>query len=830
MRKLFLLLSALLFLGLTSAITNNPLAYWSFDANSTTTAYDDSMNNINLSSSGNVIWIPSGKIGNGVYLDGTGLYQSIKNISLTGNQTWSVVFWMKNNATDATTTRQAVSMGVPNGNRLEIARGSDNNWTVNTALVTGTTKTKAPNNYNLIVVTYNGSTSKFYVNNTLVNLTTMGANLLDRNVTIGADQAVSAGKWNGTLDEISIWNRELVLADVSDLWNDGNGLSLKSTVILYNPFNSTTSINRSIMFNATLDAMTLRLLNITNATFYLWNSTGIFNTTFTTLSGSTLNNTIFNISNFIVGNYQWNVYGCFSNATSSLCTFSNNNNSFNWGYQFNNHTFNNPVAEISGQAFILNLSLPSGLSSSTATLYYNNTAYSSSSSSSGPNTIFSRTITTPDVSSNINITWNWQLSLTDGSTTTLFNVTNGTQQVQPFSIDNCTSNTLLALNYTLKDEETQVVMPTTAIFNSSISIQVTLTSLADETSNVVFNQTYSKINPAQVCVQPNILNSSTYRMDVVTQYSALTYEKEYHNIQNFSLSNNTIPQNINLFDLLSAHSQPYIISFKDSSLLPVEGAIIDITKQYLDEGVFKSVEIPLTDSSGQTVGHLVSNDAIYTMIVKKNGVILGTFNKVIATCQNPTLNTCRISLSAFTSSTNPQDFSTRGNLNYDLTIDRNTRTATVVFSTLDGTTTLVSLNLTRFDNYGNNTVCTNSLSSSSGTITCSVPSTYGNYSVLGIIYNNGNYVASSIFSIEQKASQIFGKTGIMFTIIFYMVFVSLMLVSNIGIIITAILALIVSAMLNLYTSYSIIGIGSTIILFIIAGAILIWKITREGRE
>jgi len=90
-----------------------------------------------------------------------------------------------------------------------------------------------------------------------------------------------------------------------------------------------------------------------------------------------------------------------------------------------------------------------------------------------------------------------------------------------------------------------------------------------------------------------------------------------------------------LYDLLTANSQVFKLSARDTSFLALSDAIIEIHRKYVDEGTFKIVEIPKTDGKGETTAHLKTNDAIYNFIIKKFGVTISTFNNVLAVCQTP---------------------------------------------------------------------------------------------------------------------------------------------------------------------------------------------------
>ena len=89
-------------------------------------------------------------------------------------------------------------------------------------------------------------------------------------------------------------------------------------VTLISPANGTTSIGTNQTFKCNATDLALK-----NMTFYLWNSTGIYNETFSNVSGS-YNNFEINITNITYGDYSWN------------CVYYDENN--NLGY-YSNNTF-----------------------------------------------------------------------------------------------------------------------------------------------------------------------------------------------------------------------------------------------------------------------------------------------------------------------------------------------------------------------------------------------------------------------------------------------------------------------------------------------------------
>ncbi len=212
-------------------------------------------------------------------------------------------------------------------------------------------------------------------------------------------------------------------------------------------------------------------------------------------------------------------------------------------------------------------------------------------------------------------------------------------------------------------------------------------------------------------------------MDSIVRYEAIGYAIENYNIVNFILSNSTVPQNITLYDLNSSDSTEFQITFKDSNFLSVEGALIFIQRQYVAENnTFKTVELPKTDSNGQTLGHFVEKDIIYNILVTNgtSGAVLGSFNNIIAFCQDATIGDCVINLNALTSS--EEGFNYQEELKIGISdplYNGTSRVLSVNFYTFDGSTKTINLTATKYDQLGSEQACASTLSSSAGTVSCS---------------------------------------------------------------------------------------------------------------
>lgn len=559
-----------------------------------------------------------------------------------------------------------------------------------------------------------------------------------------------------------------------------------------------------------------------NATLQVWFNNGtIFNMTNITISGNT-NNTSFSLYNVSLGQYKWNVLGCNINNT---CANAPTNLTFSSGLFTEEFSY----MLLEGQNAGINLSITfTGIDNSLlALLNWNNTISVPSKNIINSTTIkFVSNFVVPvgtGNSSGVNITHFWRFYLPDGS---LNDTTpNQIQNVFSLGFDNCATFSNLLFNYTLYDEDTTLLINGTTL-NGTIEVDLDAISLADTSQVTNFSRTYNQTNNARVCISSI---ASGFRIDSQVRYTANGYVVEFHNIQNASLSASNFPQHIRLFPLLASRSQEFLVTFKDTNFAPVRDALITITRKYVGEGLFRSVESPLTNADGQALTHMVLGDVIYTIVVSKNGKNLGTFDNIVPFCNNVATGDCTINLNAFTTGTSPTNFNTFRNLSYNIEFNKTARTITSIFLTLDGSVSTINLTGTLFDNRGNTTACSTALTTSSGTIICTIPASIGNSTIRAVLYKDGAFVTSGLFSLTDDEETGFGSTGLLIGAILFITIPLMMISSGAGIVVGSILGLIFIGLLNLYTGGGIIGVGSALIWFIIAGVIILWKINdRRG--
>jgi len=425
----------------------------------------------------------------------------------------------------------------------------------------------------------------------------------------------------------------------------------------------------------------------------------------------------------------------------------------------------------------------------------------------------------PEVTADTNVTFYWNILLeNDASYNSSFN----NQTIVQINIDNCSAYSNQILNLSMVDEATQAVL-NGATENTTIKVDLTL-SYADGSGDIIeYSKLFDKQNPARVCMESPVGNS-TLSMSALIEYSSGTRYVEFYNIQDYVFENGTESQNITLYNLKEDEGQEFKITYKGEDFVPVTDLIVQIQRKYIDEGVFKVIEIPMSGSSGYTIAHLVPNDVIYNFIFIKDGAVLDTFTEVIANCQNPTITECEINLNALITGSNMMDLVSDDDFFASLSYNKTTRRVSSVFGIISGVTGKVDLNVTLVDNFGNNSVCSDTLTAAGGSLSCVVPVSFGNSTIYAAISYNGEIKREGFISQAQNPKDQYGGILIFSSIIMLMFMFGIGISDNPAI--TGVFLIIGSLLLvglNLVYSTSILGAGATILWFVVAVLIVIIK-------
>lgn len=523
------------------------------------------------------------------------------------------------------------------------------------------------------------------------------------------------------------------------------------------------------------------------------------------------NSTIFSLEE---GNFNMTVY--------ANDTVGNENSSFtSWSYFVfeNSQTFSANTTEGSIETFSINFT--ANETTSSANFVYNGTITSADIDTSNfPIIIVSETITIPNVDTQTVFQFFWNII----SSSSNINITANNQTVNSVSIDNCTSFSNILFNYTIVDEATQVIL-NGSVENTSLEVDISIFNSGRTLSILNFSTTFNETNPNAICSE-NALNGTGFILDSTAKYSSSTRAIEYYNIRDADIDDIISSPNITLFDIKTSESTDFQITFKDSNFVVVEGALIQVNRQYVSEGVFKTVELPITDSNGQTVVHLVKNDVVYNYIVTKNSIIIGTFNNLIAFCEDETIGQCFIALSALQETTSVFNPDVDIGITSSFSFNETTRDIAFTFSTNDGTVRTILLNATKMDQLGNTSVCSTSVTSSSGTLICNVPASLGNETIIMTVFVNGELKITQFF---KAANDIILGNGGYFLLLFLVISLGLMFDESKSMMIVGVILGFITGGLLFFIKGGIIGGGSAIMWLIIMGMILIWKLNSEGQ-
>ncbi len=777
--------------GFVSSTTNSTglVNYWTFD-----NTLNDTLVGLNYTDDGTLNFV-SGKNNNMLNISQTNA-STESVLTVTGNSNRTFNFWGKIESIGSNQKFFAQGIGV-----LEkfMFGTQGTGWKFDAGGAGGEIGiSNADTLEHMFTVTYNGTSVGIYIDGVFNTSKVMSLNTDSSVLTLGLDALEQpTQKANLTLDEFSVWNRSLTQTDVDNLYAFGNGN--------FHPF--TPGINTTLFFLGQSDPLNLSISS---------NGTSPITIKISNLSSSInahLNSTFLVGSNYLIPFifHSDNI----GNLTYSNMFFTN------IGFTQDSISFTNTTTEGQTENFELNITIGSEVALTNANLNYNNTNFVSTITQVNATTYrITNDLQIENVLASSNVSFFWSFDLEGTS----FNSTFNNQTINNLGVDDCSVNTFLLLNYTLRDEDTQALV--TVPSNATIRVDVNIFPVGSTSSIIQFSQEYAENDTALVCLESD-LGTSAYTMDVQTQYGLDDYATEFHNIDSFNLTNSTVPQTIALLDLLTTRAQSFVITVKDSNFLPLSGAIVDVTRKYVADGVFRSVEVPLTDASGQASVSLVQNSEIYTFIISKDGVLLATFDNVVAVCQNQVTGECNIFLNLFTSSTALTDFENFNGLSFTETFDRSARTITVLFSTNDGSNAEMFINTTLFDRFGNTTVCSDSLTSSSGTLTCLIPESFGNQTVQSQIFKDGLQISNNFYNLNDGSPE-FGSDGIIMALILIITLPLMFVTSAVGVVIVTMLGVIISGLLLLYTGGSLFGVSSTVTWLIVAGSILVWRMTRGG--
>ena len=400
---------------------------------------------------------------------------------------------------------------------------------------------------------------------------------------------------------------------------------------------------------------------------------------------------------------------------------------------------------------------------------------------------------------------------------TIINSSSYVQLVRAVSLDNCSVYTNHLFNISLYDEETKVLM------NGDIEFNYKLLNIPSYVEINELNLGVTGVSNIEICSDIN-LTSQNFAQSIEIRYSTDGYSSELYNIQRAEISSEN--QQINLYDLNSSSSTQFKITYQDSNFNFVEGAIIQLQRKYISEGIYEVVEAPLTSAEGIALVSIDLDSIKYRATVVKNGVVLDEFDNLVFKCQSELTGECDYKLLGEIDPQNDVDLSTILDFYYsEPTIVNNT--ITVSFSIPSGTPSVINLVLEQKDEFGNTSLCNKTITSSAGSISCEYSETLGDsYIDLYLSKDEVSMVRKSYVLNAEKSLDWLGNNYI-FILVLLLSLVGMALSSPEWIIINGIITMVIAGGLYLASGLDFVtGLGN-IMWLVIAAVIIISKMSKQ---
>lgn len=295
--SIILFVISIIIINYSSALlTDNLKAYYNMSESSGTNVVS-ATGQFNGTASGTTI--VTGKIGNARNWTTTELIDLGTSICQLETTDYTFSVWVYNYGTFNSGYNTYIGNQLGSGNYRGTWAGAYNNKPIFESVTDGSnydnvkfSNLSINNNtwYNIVTVRRNVTIS-IYVNGQLSNSSTgTSGGTAIRNVSNGINCYIGkngnrAEYWKGTIDEVGIWNRSLTSTEITQLYNNGNGLTYPFIIANFTPtytinLSNSLNINSSVLFNNyTLIVTNYTNTNLTNdtATIYYTSKTTLNN-------------------------------------------------------------------------------------------------------------------------------------------------------------------------------------------------------------------------------------------------------------------------------------------------------------------------------------------------------------------------------------------------------------------------------------------------------------------------------------------------------------------------------------------------------------------------
>jgi hypothetical protein len=488
----------------------------------------------------------------------------------------------------------------------------------------------------------------------------------------------------------------------------------------------------------------------------------------------------------------------------------------------------NPDPIVEGYPVTFNLTVNmTDLPTTTAYLIFNTSSYLVSGTAGQNGSYFETTINVPTDYGNTTgfpQTWYWNYTI-DGVITNE-STASQTLTVYELAIDNCTDYGEVILDLSLKDEETNALINSSA--GSTIEIDLDLVSVDNSSLSLSYSKKWENFNHTQVCIPLNVINNTEWYMNFTIGFDSTDRVWEFYYLDlgilnSTKVFNGQTDYTIDLMNLKTDDSTSFLFNYFDIDGLTVDDIIVHTFRKYIGDGVFREVERSKNDENGDTIVHLVEEDVIYYFLITKYGEVLYTSSTYTALCQ---ATPCTIQLEA---SGDSAVFDTDWDLieggSYSINESSSERQVTLIYDLTESEE--MNFTVYKYDQYGNfSAIDTASSSATEDQLTLDIPLSAGNVSFFVAVTKGDEFIKSQWVDFEDNAEGRFGSTLSIFLAILIILTLGLIAITEgSNTIIMVILGIFLSGALGLITTKLSTGVN-IIVYLILAGGLIVWKISQ----
>lgn len=476
-----------------------------------------------------------------------------------------------------------------------------------------------------------------------------------------------------------------------------------------------------------------------NISYY---NVSLYYTNFSLVAGSTVN-----ASNALYYNYDLSGYASDDYVFGVLAVDNASiQSSVGYTQEFSSAEYNaTPSSVLSGETFEVSL-YAANLSMyplDYVTFEFNGSNYTVY----GADSLFTRTLTTPEVDTleTLNVTaWFHAAGLSDRNESVEVTVNNLNIT---WSNTTCPTGYYPGLNFSFFDEET-VNLTVLSDMDATFTVY---NSERTASFNVTINATDTYY--AFLCFTPN---STTYLIDSFQIYTADNYNSRNWFLRNASVQPTSV-ENVSLFNANGTTTKTTKIILKDENGLAVPGAYVTAQRYYPGDNSYLGVAMVKTDNNGEATTYLVPNDEFYLFNVIEGFEVTASFSSRQVIC-DPGLTQCTVTLQKGGGEL-PGYWEYYDKISSTCGFNTATNISHCTFEDTSGVFNYYEYTVLKLGIKNHVTVCEETTTASSGTLTCNVTG-YGDGEYVGslIAYGSTNAANGHEFNVGSL-SALFGSNA-----------------------------------------------------------------------